>query len=233
MAQPGAVMLNWCNVAPEHRPAYYQWHGREHMVGRLRLPGFLRGRRYAAIAADREFFNFYEIDRLETLAGPDYMAAAANPSALTRATSVHLTDAIRGLTRVAAAAGTGVGGVLLTLRAMAREGAETVPPALLDHLGKAALAGALADGEICAARLCVSDLAASRVVTPERANRPPAAVPLWVVMIEGFSAAAVERAADRHFGEKTLETLGAGAVSRGTFALQLVTGAADIGPAEA
>ena len=39
------VMINWNNVAPEHRPAYDAWHCGEHMVGRLAIPGFLRGRR--------------------------------------------------------------------------------------------------------------------------------------------------------------------------------------------
>ena len=29
-----AVMVNWSDVAPEHRHAYYEWHSREHMVGR-------------------------------------------------------------------------------------------------------------------------------------------------------------------------------------------------------
>jgi len=37
-----AVMVNWSNVAVEHRPAYYRWHGCEHMVGRLAIPGYRR-----------------------------------------------------------------------------------------------------------------------------------------------------------------------------------------------
>ena len=42
------IMINWNNVAPDHRPAYDAWHCGEHMVGRLKIPGFLRGRRYIA-----------------------------------------------------------------------------------------------------------------------------------------------------------------------------------------
>src|SRR5258708_1103511 len=38
------VMINWSDVAPEHRPAYYEWHSREHMVGRVGIPGVCRGR---------------------------------------------------------------------------------------------------------------------------------------------------------------------------------------------
>ena len=42
------IMINWNNVAPEHRAAYDAWHCGEHMVGRLTIPGFRRGRRYIA-----------------------------------------------------------------------------------------------------------------------------------------------------------------------------------------
>jgi hypothetical protein len=50
-----AVMINWSDVAPEHRGACYEWHSREHMVGRVALPGFRRGRRYIAAKASRDF----------------------------------------------------------------------------------------------------------------------------------------------------------------------------------
>ena len=56
-----AVMINWSDVAPEHRPAYYEWHSREHMVGRISIPGFRRGRRYMAATARRDFLVLYEV----------------------------------------------------------------------------------------------------------------------------------------------------------------------------
>ena len=48
-----AVMVNWSDVAPENRHAYYEWHSCEHMLGRVALPGFVRGRRYIAAQASR------------------------------------------------------------------------------------------------------------------------------------------------------------------------------------
>jgi hypothetical protein len=57
-----AVMVNWSDVAPEHRHAYYEWHCREHMVGRVALPGFIRGRRYIAARASRDFLVCYEVE---------------------------------------------------------------------------------------------------------------------------------------------------------------------------
>ena len=48
LAGRGAVAI-WHDIAPEGRDAFYAWHGNEHMPERLAIPGFLRGRRYAAI----------------------------------------------------------------------------------------------------------------------------------------------------------------------------------------
>lgn len=50
-----AVMINWSDVAPGDRPAYYELHSSEHMVGRVAIPGFQRGRRYIATRAQRDF----------------------------------------------------------------------------------------------------------------------------------------------------------------------------------
>ena len=81
------VMINWSDVAPEHRAAYYEWHSREHMVGRVAIPGFQRGRRYIAVNAQRDFFNFYEVDDLAVLTGAEYLAKANAPSPLTQRTT--------------------------------------------------------------------------------------------------------------------------------------------------
>ena len=80
-----AVMINWSDVAPEHRPAYYEWHSREHMVGRVAIPGYQRGRRYLAVRAQRDFLVLYEVDDLAVVTGPDYLAKANQPSPLTLA----------------------------------------------------------------------------------------------------------------------------------------------------
>ena len=78
-----AVMINWSDVSPEDRPAYYEWHNREHMPGAMDLPGFQRGRRYIAVDADRDFFNCYEVDDLGVLTGTAYRTKVNNPSELT------------------------------------------------------------------------------------------------------------------------------------------------------
>jgi hypothetical protein len=53
LAGEGAVVI-WHDIAPEGRAQFYAWHGREHMPERLGIPGFLRGRRYVALAGSPE-----------------------------------------------------------------------------------------------------------------------------------------------------------------------------------
>ena len=80
-----AVMINWSDVAPEHRSAYYEWHSREHMVGRVAIPGFKRGRRYIAAQASRDFLVCYEVEDVSVLTSKAYLDKANAPSALSAA----------------------------------------------------------------------------------------------------------------------------------------------------
>lgn len=117
-------MVNWSDVAAADRPAFYAWHNREHMVGAMELGGFLRGRRYIAVDADRSFFNCYEVDSLDALVGPEYRTKVNNPSELTLRTNKVLRNSVRGLAHVKVSLGIGVGGFALTLRLDAQSGQE-------------------------------------------------------------------------------------------------------------
>ena len=102
MLSGSAVMINWSDVALQYRPRYYEWHSREHMVGRVGIAGFQRGRRYIAVNAQRNFLVLYEVDSLAVLTGPDYLAKANSPSALTRRTTPFVQNSVRGLANVRA-----------------------------------------------------------------------------------------------------------------------------------
>ncbi len=43
-----AAVTIWCDVAPEVREEFDDWHAHEHMPERLSIPGFLRGSRWVA-----------------------------------------------------------------------------------------------------------------------------------------------------------------------------------------
>ena len=222
------VMINWSDVVPEHRPAYYEWHSREHMVGRVAIPGFCRGRRYIAVRAQRNFLVLYEVDDLSVLTGPDYLAKANRPSPLTQRTTPFIQNSVRGLANVRASFGIGTGGFALTLRFDPRGGGE-------DELGRYLIEGALPRlaeiPEITGAHLLVADKAASSQVPVERKGRPTV-IPNWIVVVEGFTLAALEIACDAHLVARTLREHGCGdAIERETYSLQIMVTKAPAGHA--
>ena len=217
------IMINWNNVAPEHRAAYDAWHCGEHMVGRLKIPGFLRGRRYIAQEAQRaertqrNFLTLYEVTDLEVLTGADYLAKANRPSPLTLRTTPLVRDSVRGLARVRASYGPGTGGFALTLRFDPQSGSEL---ALERYLAGEALAQIAQRSDIVGAHLIVADTAASAMTPVERQGRPTE-IPNWIVLIEGFTLNAVSSAGDAHLADALLATHGStGKVVCDTYALQ-------------
>jgi hypothetical protein len=214
------VMINWNNVAPEHRPAYDAWHCGEHMVGRLKIPGFLRGRRYIAAVpqqARRNFLTMYEVENLEVLTGADYLAKANSPSPLTLRTTPLVLDSVRGISRVLASHGPGTGGVALTLRFDPQSGAEK---ALERYLTTEALPQIAQRCDIAGAHLIVADKTASAMTPVERQGRPTT-IPNWIVMIEGFTLAALNNAGDAALSDALLVAKGsASVIERDTYALQ-------------
>jgi len=213
------VMINWSDVAPEHRPAYYEWHSREHMVGRVGIPGFCRGRRYIAVRAQRDFLVLYEVDELSVLTGADYLAKANRPSPLTQRTTPFIHNSVRGLANVRASFGIGTGGYALTLRFDPRDGGE-------DELGRYLTGEALpkltAIPEITGAHLLVADKTASSQVPVERKGRPTT-IPNWIVVVEGITLEALESACDARLAARSLREHGCGdAVERETYSLQIM-----------
>jgi hypothetical protein len=212
-----AVMVNWSNEAAQHRPAYYHWHGNEHMVGRLTIPGYRRGRRFAAVAASRDFLVLYEVDDIAVITGKGYLEKANNPSPLTQATTPYVTDSARALARVRLSLGIGQGGFMLTLRFDAAAQGAT----FLDEFVRAALRAAAQLPGVVGAHFCVADTPASRMVPRERQGRPTT-IPAWVVLLEGITPEAVEEAANRHFAPASFVEHGAtGSVERDLYALQI------------
>lgn len=214
------VMINWNNVAPEHRPAYDAWHCGEHMVGRLKIPGFLRGRRYIAAVpeqARRNFLTMYEVQDLAVLTGADYLAKANSPSPLTLRTTPLVLDSVRGLASVRASLGSGTGGFALTLRFDPQPGAEA---ALERHITQQALPQIAQRSDIVGAHLMMADKTASAMTPVERQGRPTT-IPNWIMMIEGFTLAAVNNAGEAALSDALLmANRCAGAPERDIYSLQ-------------
>ncbi len=183
----------WHDIVPEGKAEFCAWHTREHIPERLRVPGFLRGRRYWAEGETPEYFNLYEVETAEVLTGKEYLARLNDPTPWTRRTLPYFRNVSRSLCRVGASLGRSQGGVILTLRAEAVAGHEE---RLGRYLANEALPRLFDQPGVVGAHFGVADRAASEIATAERKERGSATlVPGWVVLLEGVSPAAVEEAA--------------------------------------
>ena len=162
------------------------------------------------------YFNLYEADSAETLAGQDYLTRLNHPTPWTQRVVPSFRNVARAICRVVYTSGVGSGGVMLTLRfaitedrheaAIAELRARLLPP-LVYRRGVAGV------------HLGLADQAASNVETAERKARGDAtAVPAWVVLIEGNGVVEVDAAADELL--PSLVPFGAAAPERSVYRLE-------------
>jgi hypothetical protein len=172
-----AAVTIWCEVAPEVREEFDDWHAREHMPERLSIPGFLRGSRWVG---DTGYFMLYEAKEETTITTGPYLERLNNPTAWSRKMMPHHRNMVRGLCRVEAGAGTALGQALLTVRFSG------VPE--LDVTALAARKG------IVAAH-CLRNMARSGAQTAEQKLRGGDQAPDRVALVIGHDAGAVALAA--------------------------------------
>ena len=203
LAGRGAVAI-WHDIAPEGRAAFYAWHGNEHMPERAAIPGFLRGRRYVAIAGAPEFFNLYETASTAVLTGTDYLARLNAPTPWTTSTVKHFRNVARSLSNVECTVGNGDGGLIATYRYDVAQSAATAHRERLH----ARLQSIAAEPGIAGAHLLVADTEGSAIETAEkRARSEGTLIPRWIVLLEGwgdedpFVAFANDFAADDVFAD--------------------------------
>jgi hypothetical protein len=211
----GAVAI-WHDIEPAARDEFYEWHNREHMPERVGIPGFRRGRRYVAISGAPEYFNLYEADSPETLAGQDYLNRLNAPTPWTQRVVPSFRNVARSICRVAFTNGVGSGGVMLTLR-FAIDAAHR--DSTIDALRRRLLPPLLYRKGVAGVHLCLADEAASNVQTEEKKVRADATeVPTWIVLIEGNAVPDVDAAADDLV--PTLNAHGAAAPQRAVYRLE-------------
>jgi hypothetical protein len=217
-----AAVAIWQDPPPEARAEYFEWHNREHMLERVGVPGFLRGRRYCALKGQPEFFTLYEAESLDVLTGLHYTGRLNNPTPWTRRVAPLLRNNVRSLCNVALSLGPGVGGLIMTWRYDVAPGREAEQRGLLE----ARLRAVAERQSIVGAHLCLGDVAASSVQTAEKKTRPTKALtPGWVVIVEGAGdRAPLESACSELLPAAALEQAGALELATGLYQLQYLPG---------
>lgn len=188
------ALIFWHDMRDGTDGDYQAWHSHEHMLERLAVPGFLRGRRGITTGTGSpRYLILYEVADIGVLTSEPYLARLNDPTGWTKRVVKDFINTNRTLSRVAASAGTGIGAFLTTIRFSPAAGKETD---LQNGLSASVFPELVSRPGLSGAHLLQSDVEASHTDTGEKALRDdPDLVADWALLIEGYDAKAVEEAA--------------------------------------
>jgi len=216
LAGTGLVAI-WNDIKPELREDFFEWHPREHMVERLGIPGFLRGRRYAAIDGGVEFLTLYEVTSTDVLVSEVYKTRLTQPTPWSTKTLPGFFNNERGACQIEFSDSYAMGGFVLTLRFEAEDGRE---PALIDSLKKDVLARMIDTPRVTGVHLVKNDVGLTAGNAGNQRGRV-ITLPHLVVLVEGSTADGVREAGEKFLANARLAELGAKAdVVRGLYQLE-------------
>ena len=203
------ILAIWNDVAPGGEAEFNHWHTREHVPERVGIPGFLRGRRYEALAGSPRYFTLYETESVATLGGTAYLERLNNPTAWTRRALPLFRNTRRTACRVTLSLGEGIGGALETLELGPARGREEE---LRGWLTGTALPTVSERPGLVGSHLCEADVAATtaKAKTGEaRLGDRPDETARWVILVEGVDRDTVEGAGRAFLSAETLTRHGA------------------------
>lgn len=117
---PGLLVV-WMNVEPSGADDFAEWYIRQHIPERVGVPGFRNGNRYRALEGSPhrgspEHLAVYDTGAPDVLASAAYKERLNTPTEWTQRVMPMFRDTVRSACRVVAEQGTGLGGVLRTVR---------------------------------------------------------------------------------------------------------------------
>jgi hypothetical protein len=199
-----AALAMWWDMAAVHRDEFEDWHSHEHFPERLRIPGFLRGSRWASDAGGDGFFVLYELQAYETLTSPAYFESLNDPTPWSRKMMPRHGNMVRSQCQVLESHGSGIAGTLLTIRLSPQPGRAD---ALRDHL-RSVLSELPARAGVTAAHLLQTQTPKAAVTT-EQKIRGGDGVADWIVLVSGYDKQALLDVSANEFGESALGEAGA------------------------
>ena len=210
------AFVAWHGITDGREADYECWHSHEHMLERVGISGFLRGRRYVTTADGPRYLVLYETTDIGVLTSPAYLERLNNPTPRTREIMPAVQNMNRTLCRVTASFGCGIGHAALTIRFSPQHGREVT----LENWLRTELEQLAGSPGLVAAHLIRADEAASRAPTKEKQLRArPDEVADWALLVEGYDTIAVRRTWDGPLSSPTLEAHGARPQAIGDFYL--------------
>ncbi len=168
----------WTDVPAEIEDDFNAWYNREHLPDRiLRMPGFLRGRRYVALNATAgapKYLTYYDLQSTAVMQSAAHTSLRKNRTARDRFFVPQFRNTIKGICDVVCRAGLSDGAYLVLLPLTAVTGREQafahgvcddVLPALAKTRGVASAEFALCNAEITAASSAKDDRAGDRYLS--------------------------------------------------------------------
>ena len=215
LAGTGVVVI-WNGIRDDLREDFFEWHPREHMVERLDIPGFLRGRRCIALDGSTEFLTVYEIRNPEVLLTDVYKERLSLPTDWSASTLPGFTDNTRGACRILFTEGYAMGGFTYTIRIEPEPGRDQ---ALVDALLRV-MPQFVTTPRITGAHLVRNDTSLTGGNAGNQRGRV-ILLPDIVVMIEASTADAARAAGERLLSDAQLASWGVKPnVTRGLYQLE-------------
>jgi len=204
---PGsAAVAIWCDVAPEIREEFDDWHAHEHFPERLSIPGFLRGSRWNSNDGGSACFVLYETADLTVLTSRAYLERLNNPTPWSRKMMPHHLGMVRSLCAVRASFGLALADTLLTLRFSPQPQAAD---GLIRWLSTDLLPKLPMRRGLVGAQLLQDAASTNAAPTAEQKIRGGDKSADWVLLVNGYGTDAVSRLVAEELNEAALVAHGA------------------------
>ena len=116
-----AILTIWTDIPADIEAEFNEWYNREHLPDLVqRTPGFLRGRRYAAIAGAPKFLTLYDLESSAVMLSEAHVALLRQRTARDRLFVPRFQNTIKGICDVACRIGEGEGGLLVVMPVIAQ-----------------------------------------------------------------------------------------------------------------
>lgn len=200
-----AAVAMWWDMAPDHRAEFEDWHSHEHFPERMRIPGFLRGSRWARSGGGDEFFVLYELDVHDTLTSPHYLARLNDPTPWSTKMMPHHRNMVRSQCRVVESYGGGIARWMATTRLSPKA----------DHRNalRGRLASMLADlvtvPGIAGGHLLQTQTPQAALTLEQRIRGGVDPIADWILLVSGYDAQTVSDVHSTRLSAPALATMGA------------------------